>query len=212
MSKFNKVLLSTAYFPPIEYFIAIVNSHTAYIEQYENFQKQSYRNRCEIYGANGKLSLTVPIVKNAQHIPVLDIKIDYSKAWLHQHLKALDSSYRSTPFYEYYRDEILEILLSNEISLFNLNTRLTKKIIELLGIETLVNLELTTSFDIDPTDSIDFRNSIHPKKSIPDDINNIKKMQPYYQVYSDKYGYILNLSILDLLFNEGPNSISYLIK
>ncbi|MFA6677184.1 MAG: WbqC family protein [Bacteroidales bacterium] len=212
MNKFSKVLLSTAYFPPIEYFIAIVNSHTAYIEQYENFQKQSYRNRCEIYGANGKLSLIVPVVKNAKHIPVLDINIDYSKAWVHQHLKALDSSYRSTPFYEYYRDDILEILLSNETSLFNLNIRLTNKIIELLGIETLVNLELTTSFEDESNDKIDFRNSIHPKKPIADDIDAIKKMQPYYQVYSDKYGHILNLSILDLIFNEGPNSISYLMK
>lgn len=219
---FETSLLSTAYFPPIEYFAAMANSRRVEIESGEMYQKQSYRTRCHINGANGLLVLTLPVLRsalkgegaNSHKIPTADLKIDYSKPWLLQHKRALEAAYMSSPFFEYYMDDIYEILDSGEESLLAMNTALTRKVAELIGIETPVELSgrefiMPGSEILSKEGIFDFRDSIHPKR----ESNLLERLQlnkPYWQVFTNKQGFVPNLTILDLLFNEGPNAISYL--
>jgi len=218
---FENSLLSTAYFPPIEYFVAIANSKAVEIESGEMYQKQSYRTRCHINGANGLLVLTLPVLRSAakgeessHKIPTSDLKIDYSKPWLLQHKRALEAAYMSSPFFEYYMDDIYEILCSGEESLLQMNTLLTVKIAELIGIETPISLS-DGNFIVPGCEFLkekgieDFRDSIHPKKPALL-MERLKINKPYWQVFSAKQGFVPNLSVLDLLFNEGPNAISFL--
>ena len=219
---FETSLLSTAYFPPIEYFAVIANSGRVEIESGEMYQKQSYRTRCHINGANGLLVLTLPVLRsaakedgmNSHKLPTSQLKIDYSKPWLFQHKRALEAAYMSSPFFEYYMDDIYEILDSGEESLLSMNTRLTHKIAELIGLETPI--ALTDGEFIQPGSEelagrkiSDFRESIHPKR-VSDLLERLKINKPYWQVFTNKQGFIPNLTILDLLFNEGPNAISFL--
>ena len=218
---FETSLLSTAYFPPIEYFAAMANSCRVEIESGEMYQKQSYRTRCHINGANGLLVLTVPVLRSAikdegssHKIPTANLKIDYSKPWILQHKRAFEAAYMSSPFFEYYMDEIYEILDSGEESLLKMNTALTVKIAQLIGIETPIalsdgNFIIPGSEELKARNIADFRDSIHPKKE-PVLLKELELEKPYWQVFTNKQGFVPNLTILDLLCNEGPNAISYL--
>ena len=218
---FGTSLLSTAYLPPIEYFVAIANSGRVEIECGEMYQKQSYRTRCHINGANGLLVLTLPVLRSAakgeessHKIPVAQLKIDYSKPWLLQHKRALEAAYMSSPFFEYYMDDLYAVLDSGEESLLAMNTRLVHTISELIGIQTPIVMSngnfIAPGSDLLQERGIsDFRDSIHPKKpSLL--MERLKMNKPYWQVFTNKQGFVPNLSVLDLLFNEGPNAISYL--
>ncbi len=218
---FDTSLLSTAYLPPIEYFAAIANSATVEIESGEMYQKQSYRTRCHINGANGLLVLTLPVLRSAakgeqssHKIPTSELLIDYSKPWLIQHKRALEAAYMSSPFFEYYMDDIYMILDSGETSLLKMNTALTLKIAELIGVETPITLSegsfiVPQSAPLAQRGITDLRESIHPKKPALL-LEQLQLNKPYWQVFTNKQGFVPNLSILDLLFNEGPNSISFL--
>lgn len=218
---FGTSLLSTAYLPPIEYFVVMANSARVEIECGEMYQKQSYRTRCHIYGANGPLVLTLPVLRSAakgeessHKIPVGELAIDYSKPWLQQHKRALEAAYMSSPFFEYYMDDIYGILDSGEKSLLEMNTALTLKIAELIGIETPVSLSdgnfiMPGSEELQERGIEDFRNTIHPKKPALL-MERLQMNKPYWQVFTNKQGFVPNLSVLDLLFNEGPNAISFL--
>lgn len=177
------------------------------IEDSESYIKQSYRNRCRIYACDGILSLTVPVSVPEDDRCIRSVKIDYTKPWLQQHERALISAYRTSAFFEYYQDDIFAILDSRPETLFELNTRLTVRLLELLGIRCSV------SFTGDYVRScasglLDLREAIHPKKAVPEIFRN--RFRPYYQVFSGKFGFISGLSALDLLFNEGPDAVSYL--
>lgn len=215
---FETSLLSTAYFPPIEYFAAMANSRRVEIESGEMYQKQSYRTRCSIGAANGLLVLTLPVLRGVSQglentkshkIYIEDIKIDYSKPWVLQHKRAIEAAYMSSPFFEYYKDDIFPVLDSNTESLFELNLKLIKIIAELIGIECQVEVmdEYLTETQLEGF--ADFRDVIHPKKK-NNILEELQLNKPYYQVFTPKQGFVSNLSVLDLLFNEGPNSISYL--
>lgn len=206
---FDKVLLSTAYFAPIEYFAAIANADNLLIEGCEIYQKQSYRTRCSINGSNGVLVLTVPVLRGAElshKQPIKDIAIDYSKPWVMQHKRAIEASYRNSPFFEYYVDDIFPILDREIESLFTLNMNLTLKMLELIGIDKSLNITTDYSKEFK---GLDLREAIHPKRESTL-LTDLKLEKPYYQVFTNKQGFISNLSILDLLFNEGPNTISFL--
>ena len=218
---FGTSLLSTAYLPPIEYFVAIANSGRVEIECGEMYQKQSYRTRCHINGANGLLVLTLPVLRSAakgdessHKIPVAQLKIDYSKPWLLQHKRALEAAYMSSPFFEYYMDDLYAVLDSGEESLLAMKTRLVHTISELIGIQTPIVMSdgnfIAPGSDLLQERGIsDFRDSIHPKKPALL-MERLKMNKPYWQVFTNKQGFVPNLSVLDLLFNEGPNAISYL--
>lgn len=206
---FDRVLLTTAYFPPVEYFFAIANSGKVLIEQNEMYQKQSYRSRCNIYTTSGADSLNIPILRDGTHkVPIRDIKIDYTKSWLQQHERAIVSAYKSSPFFDYYRDDLFPILERKETFLFDLNQKLLTKLIELVGLK--VDMSFTESYEAAPCGE-DFRLRIQPKYRGETLLKEYKKEKTYYQVFSNKLGFIPNLSILDLLSNEGPNAISFLL-
>ncbi len=201
----NKILLNTAYFPPIEYFVYIVHAKELLIEAHENYNKQSYRNRAYIYTANGQLELNIPIKKNGlRHAPIRSVTLDDSR-WKTNHLRAMDAAYNTAPFYLYYQDEIKNILIEENHSLFLLNHRLLHTLCQQIGLST--PMSATKEFIKSPPDVLDLRDKIHPKKKTP--FHQIH-FPEYTQVFHDKHGFIKNLSILDLLFNLGPESKDYL--
>jgi hypothetical protein len=205
----SKVLLSTAYMPNIPYFTKLIEYNTIYLEAHENFPKQTYRNRCEIATANGLLSLTVPVVAARIHkTPIKEVLIDYSENWQQKHINAIRSAYKNSPFYEFYCDEIFDALCKKQSILFDYNLSIINTLMTLIGFEKPISF--TNTFVHEP-DYADFRNTISPKnKSSYLDTNF--KHEKYYQVFENKNGFIPNLSVLDLIFNEGPLSYSIIKK
>ena len=189
-----------------------------YIEACENYQKQSYRNRCRFYAADGVQDLSFPVVHegNTYKHPVSEVKIDYSTPWLLRHKRAIISAYSTSAYFEYYQDELFGILDSRPERLLDLNMSLLRFFIEKTGL--LVDLRLTDEYNPDgivsevdgmPVVCEDYREAIHPKR--PNSIlQGLALEKPYFQVFSPKYGFKSDLSIMDLLFNEGPDSILYL--
>jgi len=204
----NTVLLSTAYFAPIQYYSKLVQFPNVLIEQYENYSKQSYRNRCNIFGANGELALTVPVVKaSSKKILTKDVRISYDTDWQKLHWKGIESAYKSSPFYEFYIDDLVRFFDRKWDFLLDFNMEIQEEMKSLLELESTI--KKTEDYIENLEQLVDFREGIHPKasKSIPDP-NFVSNK--YYQVFSDKQGFIENLSILDLLFNMGPDSQMHL--
>ena len=180
-----------------------------YIEACENFQKQSYRNRCRFYGADGVQTLSFPIKHEGgtHKIPISEIKIDYKTPWVQQHERAIVSAYRTSAYFEYYQDELFAILEHGYEKLFDLNMALIRFFIDKTGI--MVDIRQTDDYCAVPAGVEDLREMIHPKR--PNNIlADLKLEKPYFQVFSRKHGFQSDLSIMDLLFNEGPDSILYL--
>ncbi|MBA4322244.1 MAG: hypothetical protein C0408_05440 [Odoribacter sp.] len=201
----EKYLFSSAYFPPVPYISLIYKADNVFVENEENYLKQTYRNRCLILSANGPSVLSVPVLSGSfRKTPVKDIKIDYSKRWQQVHLRALISSYKSSPFFEYYFEDIEKILLGNPKFLLELNMKALETVLQITGISTPVFY--TKAFEPVSGNDYDFRYTISPKKEIP----GISSLKDYYQVFSYKFGFVPRLSILDLIFNVGPDSINYL--
>ena len=181
-----------------------------YIEACENFQKQSYRNRSRFYGAEGVQTLSFPILHEGgtHKIPISEIKIDYKTPWVQQHERAIVSAYGMSAYFDYYKDELFAILESGHERLFDLNLALIRFFIEKTGIK--VDLRLTEDYEHEPQME-DLREAIHPKR--PNTIlSDLDLEKPYFQVFAPKYGFMSDLSIMDLLFNEGPDSILFLKK
>lgn len=197
------MLLSTAYFPPVDYFRAIARSGGAVVEAYESFQKQSFRNRCVIYAGDGAQTLQLPVLHSGSRL-IRDIRIDYTKNWLHLHRRAIASAYGPSPFFEYYWDDIDSILGKRHEFLFDLNTELTMAFAGFLHLKTPI--VFTSDYEAAPAGVLDLRGAIHPKKESPFG----DSFKEYYQVFNSRFGFLPNLSILDLLFCEGPEAINYL--
>ena len=189
-----------------------------YIEACENYQKQSYRNRCRFYAADGVQTLSFPVVHEGgtHKLPISEIRIDWSKPWLIQHKRAIITAYRTSAYFEYYQDELFGILDCRHERLIDFNMDILKFFIEKTGLA--IDLRLTEEYSrdavitaADGTQTVcdDLREIIHPKR--PDTIlKDLHMEKPYFQVFAPKYGFRSNLSIMDLLFNEGPDSICYL--
>lgn len=209
MALFPQTVLTTAYFPPVEYFFAIAQGGRVLIEQREFYQKQSWRNRCRILSAGGPEYLTVPVVRETTlSRPVRDMKVDYGEPWLQVHRRAFEAAYNSSPFYAYYKDAILAVLDSRPTYLFDLNTKLLSLLLQMVGLKA--EIAFTEEYVKDYGEG-DLRNSIHPKYRGESLLQRYEKEKTYYQVFSGKYGFVPNLSVLDLLCNEGPNAISFLL-
>ncbi|WP_299252152.1 WbqC family protein [uncultured Lacinutrix sp.] len=197
------ILIHPTYFPTIATFVAITKADHVVLETQDNYQKQTYRNRSYIYAANGKLQLSVPVIfsqKNRQKYSEVQIANDYK--WQDNHWKSLESAYRTSPFYEYYIDELQPLFTETFNSILEFNMKCLEVICECLQLE--INITKTEVFEREPENIKDYRGLVNAKKE------NIIALEPYNQVFYTKHGYINNLSILDLLFNEGPNTISYL--
>ena len=187
-----------AYLPNINYMAWMVSQTQVAFVTHNIYQKQTYRNRTEIYGANGKLKLTIPIVhaKNQGRQIDENVAIHYENGWQKDHWKSLEAAYRSSPFFEYYEDDFYPYYHQNFEKLMDFNIVLIEKILSLLDAE--VNILRMVKVEKEFSDLI-----IAKKK--------VKKDNPHYQqVFQSKHGFINNLSILDLIFNLGPQSLEYL--
>ncbi len=202
-----KSLFSIAYFPPITYFLYLGMGDAHLLEFHENYVKQSYRNRAHIYGANGPLSLTVPVIKKSNTKTLIsDIRIGYDEDWQAQQWKSICSAYLSSPYFEFYKDDLEHFFTTKYDKLWDLNMAILKYFIELLDLH--VEIEFTSEYIKNPVGFQDCRNSVHPKKK--DELSD--KLLDYWQVFADQHGFKPNLSILDLICNEGPNAENYIKK
>lgn len=197
----EQVYLSTAYLAPIQYYTKLFAADQVWLEACDNYIKQTYRNRCTIAAANGPLTLSIPIVKPDTHKCLTrDIQISNHGNWRHLHWNAISSAYNSSPYFEYYVDEFAPFYESKHTFLADFNEELRALICSLLDITPTISK--TTAY-AEPTEN-DYRSIIHPKQV---DIDPQFDPQPYYQVFKKKFGFIPNLSIIDLLFNKGPESV-----
>lgn len=216
----STALLSTAYFAPVQWYQKLNRYDEIRIETLDNFVKQTYRNRCVIATTNGPLALTVPVERSAAGLSgvdasstgkclVRDTRVSYHGNWRHVHWNALRSAYGESPFFEFYEDDFRPFFERKWTFLHDFNMEILAKTCELIGIEPRVG---TTDRYVPAGDEAlvgvdDFRDVIRPKHPLED-----KSFEPrrYYQVYERKHGFLSNLSVLDLLFNMGPESVLYL--
>jgi hypothetical protein len=205
----NPILLSTAYFAPVHFYARYLQHKPVYIEQYENFTKQTYRNRCVISGGNGLISLVVPVVKGrGPKILIKDMQISYDTEWQHNHWQTIVSAYNSSPYFEFYQDDLYPYFQNKTKFLLDYNLKIHETLCDALEIENKV--VLTADFESVPENTYNLREAISPKiKQNPD---SAYQPIPYTQVFSEKFGFLPDLSILDLLFNEGPNAYTILIQ
>jgi hypothetical protein len=196
------ILLSTAYLPPVSYFVEWLKADSVCLETHEHFVKQTYRNRSSIYSANGKLDLIIPVMHaNLYSIPISDVQIAYQENWQIKHWRSIESAYRKSSYFEFYESFLFPLFCQREKSLFEWNSKLLNSILRHLKINH--SYSLTESYNATP-DVYDYRNKITPAS------NPGFELPKYFQVFSLKYGFIPNLSILDLLFNIGNQSAAYL--
>jgi hypothetical protein len=189
-----------AYLPNIEYMSWVVSQEKVILITNNHYQKQTFRNRTEIYGANGKLKLSIPVVhKKAQQRQMdKEVEIHYGNSWQKDHWKSLEASYRSSPFFEFYEDDFSPFYLQKYGKLMDLNIALIQKILSLIDAEVEIIYDQKASEEVS--------NLIIAKPQ------TLKEYPHYHQVFESKHGFINNLSILDLLFNLGPQSLEYLIE
>lgn len=210
------MLLSSAYFPPLSWLALAARDFTlspdrilpsaVQLEACENYQKQSYRNRCYILAGDGVQMLQVP-VKHASSA-IMDVRVDYATPWVTRTKRALDTAYETAAYYAYYRDDVFAVLDARPETLWELNLATIGLLLEKTGIAC--TLSPSSSFAAPDSQPDDYRFAIHPKH--PDSVLEMLRLErPYYQVFRDRMGgFVQRLSGLDLLFNEGPDSISWL--
>lgn len=194
-NKMSTVLLSTAYLPNIKYLSQVLNNEIVVLEKHEHFVKQTYRNRCEILTSNGKLSLSIPLVKQADKELIAEKKISYAEDWQKQHWRAITSAYKNSPYFEFFEDEFKPFYENKYELLFDYNTQLLQTILHILRVKK--QIEFTTQFDVSPSNCFNLR--ALSELNYSENIN----AKPYYQVFADKQGFVSNLSSLDALFNVG---------
>ena len=197
------IILHPTYFPNIAHFVAIVNADNVIYEFDDSFLKQTYRNRTYIYAANGKLALNIPVVhtqKNRQKYR--DVKIFNETKWQDLHWKSLLSAYRTSPFFEFYEDDLQPLFNQKADYILDFNFKCFEVICDCLQLDLKTSKSEIYQKHIENT--VDFRPLVNAKKEVT------KQFDTYTQVFSDKHRFISNLSILDLLFNEGPNALNYL--
>ena len=200
------VHLQPTFFSPIEQYAAILQSDSIVFEIEDNFQKQTYRNRCYIHAANGRQMLNVPLIhqKSVGKIKTKDVLIDQeTNNWQSNHIKSMQAAYRSSPFYEFYEDDIEAVLNKKHKYLLDLNIDLHEFVMECL--QASQKFMVTTSYEVD-SEFIDCRNFSNAKKE------SNATFPEYTQTFKEKHGFLKNLSILDLLCMEGPASFVNLNK
>jgi len=199
------VILTPSYLAPISYYRQLNNSPVI-VEACCNYQKQSYRNRCKIATEAGVMTLSIPIDKPSGKVLTRDVRISSHDNWQHLHWTAIFSAYQSSPYFEYYSDELRPFYEPNRYKyLYDFNIELQNTICSLLNITP--KIEYSTEYIQPQAGDTDLREKIHPKQPIFEQ----EKLLPYYQVFSKRHGFIPDLSILDLLFNMGPESIFLLL-
>jgi len=201
----NTAILPLFYLPPVGYFSLLQKLGEDFlVEKHEHLAKQTYRNRASIYSPNGKLDITVPVVKGAKtHTKMKDVRISYDFNWQRLHWLSLESCYRSSAYFEFYEDELSRFYQNKFEFLFDYNFELLEWLNKKLKLNK--SFEVTSEYFDNIQPELDFRSIMNPKKQ-EDIVNN----KPYYQVFEDKHQFLPNLSIVDLLFNQGPQARLYL--
>lgn len=197
----QKVLLPVFYLPPISWFSVYLDPENDVVfEQYESFPKQTYRNRTNIYGANGKLSLIIPINHTGKR-EMKDIEMSYMEDWQKLHWKSIKTAYQSSPYFEYYEDQFKVLYDTKEKFLLDFNLKSIDIIKKILKTEKAQSLN--EEYIKNPSE-INFREQFSAK--VPSEF----EMEEYYQTFTDKHGFLKDLSIIDLICNKGPESVTYL--
>lgn len=194
------ILIHPNYFPNIHQFRQIIKANNILFEVSDNYQKQTFRNRTYIYGANGKLGLFIPVIHTHKNRELFkDVKISYESNWMDLHLKSLQSAYRSSPYFEYFEDDFIKLYSEKEKFLADFNIKCIKLISNLLDLD--LDFKISNEYVEKTNDIIDLRDLSNARKE--------KKIETpkYIQVFESKHGYLNNLSILDLIFSEGKNSV-----
>ncbi|MBL7917578.1 MAG: WbqC family protein [Bacteroidia bacterium] len=201
------VLLNSAYWPNLHYFIYLINYDKVSIDVTEPYAKQTYRNRTQILSTNGVLNLSIPVKKFKSKTPVNEIELSYAENWQINHWRAITSAYSNSPYFEYFEEDIKPFYYTKYNLLIDYNKDQLKTLFKLLKLKTEINF-----IDGKQINSIqlDLRKAINPKNEQFETVVNEALKTPYYQTFSDKFGFKANLSILDLLFNTGLDSINYL--
>ena len=198
------ILIHPTYFPSISHFAAIVQAEKVTFEMEDNFQKQTNRNRTYIYSPNGIQLLNIPVKHSkTAHQKTKDIQIENDFDWQKQHFKSLEAAYRSSPFFEYFEDDLLPIFEKKHSFLMDLNIEVFDLITRCLRMK--IEYSTTTEYfhEINSEEITDFRFLANGKK-------DLSQFESYTQVFDDKFGFINNLSVLDLVFNEGKFALDYL--
>ena len=197
----QNILLPVFYLPPISWFSEFLNpGNEVVFEQFETFPKQTFRNRTNIYGANGKLSLIIPINHNGSR-EFKDTEMSYREDWQKLHWKSIKTAYQSSPYFEYYEDKLIKLFENKEKFLLDFNIKSIKIILDILKTEKAYSLNKEY---IKNPEEVNFREKFSAK--IPSEY----EMDEYYQTFSDKMGFLNDLSIVDLICNKGPESMTYI--
>ena len=196
----KRILLDLQYLPPVAYFAAIRQADEVWIEAHENFVKQTYRNRCRILSTHGVQDLSIPVHHAGKKILIRDLTIDHKQKWMNTHWRAIQSAYGKAPFFDYYAEELERVILSKPERLFDMNWQLLTICLKFLGLEKKA-IRQTTHYAKSPESRVsDLRSAIHPKRAAPDWFHSV----PYHQIFGNNF--VPNLTILDLLFCEGPGA------
>jgi len=199
------IYVAVAYLAPLHYYARMLSANHVYIEQHENYLKQTYRNRCVILSANGPMPLSIPIdKKELTKCPTRDIRFSTHTAWQTLHWRSIETAYNSSPFFEYYRDDLLPFYKKKWDFLFDFNMAIQETILSCMELSPTISFTEHFNKEIPPT-ALDFRHAIQPTLK-PEDVDPNYRAIPYYQVFDQKWGFVPNLSIIDLLFNMGPES------
>ncbi len=196
----SSAILPSAYLAPLEYYSVLKNNDSVFVEHHENFVKQTYRSRCEIYSPSGKQVLSIPLVKRNHKQTMKEIKISYDYDWQRLHWRSLESAYRRSPFFEFYEDDFKPFYHEKKFDyLIDLNEEMQQLLLSLLKLKT--TYIFTNEFKLNYEGGDDFRNEIIIEKD---------KIKRYNQVFETRHRFIPNLSIIDLIFNQGPRSLDYI--
>jgi hypothetical protein len=198
LNSMSSVLLSTAYLPNVQYLSSVIHHDHVVIEKHENFVKQTFRNRCDIVTANGTLSLSIPLVKQADKELIFNKKISYAEDWQKQHWRTIVSAYKNSPYFEFFEDEFRPFYETQFEYLLDYNTQLLNVILNILRVKK--QIDFSTDFELNPL-------KIADRRGLSEIKNNSILLNPYYQVFADKFGFISNMSCLDALFNIGLRTL-----
>ena len=200
------IVLPLTYFGNLSYYKYIVENDLVWIDDSELYPKQTFRNRTQLLAANGTINLSVPVIgTKGQDLDIKNIRISYDDTWQLKHWRTINSAYKSAPFFEEYEYDIRNLIMAKHKFLVDLNLSILEVFMKLLDIQKEINF---ASKEAIPSDALRYLGHFKPSK-MPD---SHLKFKPYIQVFNYKYGFVPNLSVLDLLFNEGPYSTQYLIN